>query len=80
MCGQSNNLGEGMGFFLLLVCFEVREGAKSVNMLNYVWTIHIYYIVQPYIWVRGCEVFLFFCLEGEKGMEYSPFSHNFLGM
>ncbi len=34
MCGQSNNLGEGMEFFLLVVCFEVKEGAKLVNMLK----------------------------------------------
>ncbi len=34
MCGQSNNLGERMGFFLLVVCFEVKEGAKSMNMLK----------------------------------------------
>ncbi len=76
-----------MGFFLLLMCFEVREGAKAVNMLNYVWIIHISYIVQPYIWVKGCEVFLFFSVlrvnEGGRGVEYSPLSHtfhHFLGM
>jgi hypothetical protein len=34
MCGHFNSLGEGIGFLFLLMCFEVREGAKLMNMLK----------------------------------------------